>query len=66
MGKTWRKSKTGIKYKDKDKYRWDIRRVNRSCLRHNGGCSYCEGNRLHNSRVKLLYSEMEINGGKLQ
>lgn len=57
MGKTWRKNKLGKKYRDKDRKH---QKASRSCL-HHGGCPYCKDNRLHNSKVKILYSEMEIN-----
>lgn len=57
MGKTIRKNKFGGKYLDKDRKR---QKASRSCL-HSGGCPYCEGNRLHNFRVRKLYAEMEIN-----
>jgi hypothetical protein len=60
MARTWRKSKIGKKYLDKDKFRWEIQKRNRPCLRHNGGCLYCESNRLHNSRKRKFWAEQEI------
>lgn len=59
MGKTIRKNKLGQKYKDKDRKH---QKVSRSCL-HGGGCPYCEGNRLHNNKVKDLYSKQEMLDG---
>ena len=57
MGKTWRKSKLGKKYQDKDRKN---QKNDRSCL-HHGGCPYCERNRLYNSSKKLAHTEMEMN-----
>lgn len=65
MSRTWRRNKFGKKYTDKDKFKWELHRQNPSCRQHNGGCPYCEENRLHNSKVKLLYTKMEIDGRNL-
>lgn len=56
MGKTIRKSKTGKKYKDKDRRN---QKNSKSCL-HSGGCPYCLSDRLHNTRVKDFHTKQEI------
>lgn len=61
MSKTLRKNhKTGKVYKDKDRKH---QKASRSCLNH-GGCPYCEGNRLHNSKKKEKQALMDIEDGK--
>lgn len=60
MGKTWRKSKLGKRYQDKDKFKWELHRKDRSCLRHNGGCPYCEGNRTYKYKKSDKMSKLEI------
>lgn len=56
MARTYRKSKTGKKYLDKDRKH---QKNSRSCL-HHGGCPYCEGNRLYNSRKREKSIAMEV------
>ncbi len=56
MAKTWRKSKLGKKYQDKDR---KIQKASRSCL-HHGGCPYCEGNRLHKNKNRAQLAKLEI------
>jgi len=60
VSRTFRKSRLGKKYQDKDKGKWEIHKRNKSCMKHNGGCQYCEANRLHNRRRLELYTKLEI------
>lgn len=56
MGKTWRKSKLGKRYQDKDRKR---QKASRSCL-HHGGCPYCEGNRTYKNKKSDTVSKLEV------
>jgi len=56
MARTYRKSKIGKKYLDRDRKH---QKASRSCL-HHGGCPYCEGNRLHNSRKRKYFAIREV------